>query len=546
MDLNSRPWIELDGPSVLRAAAALQLLRENIPCLLRVQRLASIAAGLPPLPSPSRLSTSTLRGLLKNTLIADPSVLGAEDPYDDIYVAEVAFHGGPRLVMQGLTNRSAHTANLMLQAIFGPAGRALPEPYREAAWNLATGVLNLSDRVCRLAGLSRGVAPPSGRRAEVLVPNRDRMAELEAAVTFTETELSDFLPPGPRQALRRLTVAAGDHLTDLTGLSDDRMIITPLVQADSRLIVANPSELAAALRHHLIVIAMDHECQDALASAFHLATVSQAQQTLIRMGAKPLGAPEPTASSLVTRQQFQGEANTIIDVGILTDNFSDYNPEDPFGHWDAMPGAVLQEILDPDGPPSPDDECTFRLAVTDGVARQTFIGIQARRRPGPLLVVSLDELKVMTTLDGEDPLFLWRFAEAQDALHEAIRVFTFSVLDEYAIYRQHEQSYYLSDDERPTFLSVTPGSGVDLRVEAQRQQDAHEVLSPNGTLFVELVSLYGTETAPIYAVHPRHPLWAVTVELDDLHVWVTPTQTQARLTHSSGWSLKPSHFGCGE
>jgi hypothetical protein len=52
MDLDALPWAELDGPSLVGCAAALQLLPENIPCLTRAQRLAAIGAALPPVLMP--------------------------------------------------------------------------------------------------------------------------------------------------------------------------------------------------------------------------------------------------------------------------------------------------------------------------------------------------------------------------------------------------------------------------------------------------------------------------------------------------------------
>ena len=43
----AKPWRDVDGPSLVRAAAALQLLPENIQRLVRLQRLAAIGAALP-------------------------------------------------------------------------------------------------------------------------------------------------------------------------------------------------------------------------------------------------------------------------------------------------------------------------------------------------------------------------------------------------------------------------------------------------------------------------------------------------------------------
>ena len=59
MDLASRPWGEVDGPSLVSCAACLQLLTENIPCLLRAQPLAAIGAALPARPGARRLPANS-------------------------------------------------------------------------------------------------------------------------------------------------------------------------------------------------------------------------------------------------------------------------------------------------------------------------------------------------------------------------------------------------------------------------------------------------------------------------------------------------------
>ncbi len=206
MDLDGLPWAEVDGPSLVSCAAGLQLLGENIPCLLRIQRLAAIGASLPARPGAPFLAPSRLRALLKHEYVAGEMVRSQEDPYDDLYVEEVAFHGGPRLVLQGLTSHSAHTVQVLLSAIFGPYGEGLPAAYVQQAHRLTQTVLSLSDAICSAAGLRRGMAAAELRRGEPFVPGREKLAELSAVVTFTSAELAELLPEGSLQELDGWTV----------------------------------------------------------------------------------------------------------------------------------------------------------------------------------------------------------------------------------------------------------------------------------------------------------------------------------------------------
>jgi len=520
LDFDARPWAQLDGPSLASSAAALQLLPENIPCLLRAQLLAAIGAALPARPGVRPLSSSQLRAALKDPDVSGESVRAEEDPYEQPYVEEVAIDE-PRLVLQGLTNHSAHTIRMLLDAIFGPAGDGLPDDYTRRARLLAQAVLTLSHTVCSRAGLRRGTGTTQVQRRELLVPSRDRLAELRAAVTFTADDLASLLPADALQALDDMTTDAGAHQLRLGAGGDDGLIVRPLLRQGTDLIVINPSELAAALRHHLILLAGVHHCDAMLAEAFRLTALTLATELLTLIQALPRDAPMPGTDPRVLCQDFDAASGTIDRVGVLTDGMAGYDPADPFGMSDIENlGKPLQDSLDPPGDPDENDDRTLRLAMTDDIARGAVMGLRPSRRPGPFLHVPLDELQVMIDLDADDPLFLWQFARASERYHATTVVQQSSVLDTYAIYRDSDYSFYLSDHEPVTVASIMPGSGARLRAEAQARHDRHHIPGPEGHPFVEVLSLYGTDTAPIYYAHPRHGLRALAVELPQVTAWV--------------------------
>ena len=68
-------WHRVDGPALLAVASALQLNPANVAWLLRLQRLAVVAAGLPSRPDAPTLTFSKLKGLL-----AAPGIDDADTP----------------------------------------------------------------------------------------------------------------------------------------------------------------------------------------------------------------------------------------------------------------------------------------------------------------------------------------------------------------------------------------------------------------------------------------------------------------------------------
>src|ERR1039457_6262436 len=117
-------------------------------------------------------------------------------------------------------------------------------------------------------------------------------------------------------------------------------------------------------------------------------------------------------------------------------------------------------------------------------------------------------------------LFLWRFARASNRFHEMSRVQSWSTLDLYSMYRDNDYSFYLSDYHPPTAVLTEVGSGANLRAEVQRRRDRHHILGPDGDKYVEVMSTYGKDTAPIYFAHPRHGYMALAIELPEATAWV--------------------------
>jgi hypothetical protein len=511
VDLAAKPWLSLDGPSLAQAAAALQLLPENVPFLLRLQRLAAIGASLPGRPGAVGLSPSRLRALLKEPEVSGARVQQAEDEYDDVYVAEVATPSGPRLLAQGLTSRSVHCLRLLLDALAGAADCA---PVFNEVRPLVAATLDLSDVMCRRAGLRRGVHAPAAPPSNPAVPGRARLQALCDAVTFQAST-------GLRAVIEPLLVLPGAHELDFSEGTSDQLIVRPLLDDGERLIVCNPGELAAAVRHQTLVAASRLGLIPAVVRAFRREVANSAYEKLGILGYRPTDrAGEEVEDGLLEVRNFRGPADTLLSVAVMVDTLDDFDETDPFGYWSrADLGERVQHVLDPAGPERDEDSVTLRLAILDGFARANFFGLEARRRPGPLLTVRLDELDIMVHLDGADPLFLWRFAEANELLHSRTQVLSYSTLDTYAIYRDHDESFYLSDDEPPNFLSVTPSSGASLRIRDAVTHDRHIVRAPDSE-YVELVCLYGLEEAPIYFVHPRHGNGDMVVEAESGAVWV--------------------------
>jgi hypothetical protein len=491
----------------------------NIHHLGRLQRLAAIGASLPERPGAPRLSPSRLRTLLKHPLVSGPDVRANQDPYDDVYVVEVPFHGGPRRVLQGLTSQSAGTLNLLLPAILRETGASLPAEYRERVELFADLVLALSEGMCEQVGLRRGTIPPERRSEEVSVPGQGALDALCDALSLPQAEL-DGWPEEGRAVLDRLAIRAGEAKWRPGTEGFDQLVLTPLLRTPSRLIIASPGELAAALRHQILCIAIEHACLPQVAELYRASAYGAADRLLRLTGAQPLTPAARHETAPLTRRRYAFAEDKVLDLVVVADDFSGYRAEEPFGTW-SKPGlgesvSSWYERIEDEAKDLP----TLQLLIMVGVGRMLHLRIPGRDVGPLMLAMRLDELSVIADLDGTDPLFLWNFAEARRRLRATTEVVAFSTLDVYALYRGHDYSFCLSDELPMDMVSVDCDMGLPLRVQALQRTDIHQVPSPRRAVYVEVIAEYGSDIAPIYACLGRHEAGDLLVEVEDVQAWV--------------------------
>jgi hypothetical protein len=136
------------------------------------------------------------------------------------------------------------------------------------------------------------------------------------------------------------------------------------------------------------------------------------------------------------------------------------------------------------------------------------------------LPVTAAEFRLLSLLEGGDPLGIINFVKARDRANERFRIQSTSVLDTYSIYRHKKQSFYISDDAPPNFVLVPPGESHTLKVELAHERDFHAAQSPEGGT-VEVTSLHGDASIPIYSPvsHQEQPL--LLVERLPMPIWIT-------------------------
>lgn len=490
---------EVDTARVLAASAALQLDLQNVNELLLLQTLSARAATA--VTPPGRpLSSSAVKRLLSCDDVGGPGMAAQLDEFDGFPVVELPLPPRRLLVLEGSATASAQVADRLLRSVLAAPNERFPVSFTAQVSSAANFLLGLSDLLAHRFGRTVDDRAPVLTR-KVNVPSAAQVELQSHLVTFEASELfaglgeaesrflythfvwkhGEVIPSAAMDA--GPTEFAGHFGVDL----DSSLLVRPLIDTHLGVIVASPTELATALRQFIIVSAHRHDCAQQLVDSLTEVAVADAALLLDAITDEPLVGSSPEGMLGFARMTAPFDGDKVMDLRVFVDTLENY---DPTSVWGAATSANVDVV-----PLDTDPDRTLVLEVRSGVGRddQLFVGAD----DGPSLTLTSDDLLTILCAPQTDSLTLWYFAQGLRRLGESTQMMSFSTVDTFSLFRDSRDSFYLSDDGVPTFLSVTPGHGQELRDEAYRAAGPTFALYANG--LSRSISMH-SEASPVRAV----------------------------------------------
>jgi len=471
-----------DGVEALSTLAGLQLLPENQIHTLRLERAVQVACTTVNWRASSQaLPTEELRTCLN----ADEFVreLAAyEDPPENFFTENFVFIGGNYVVFPGISTGGTFVLRHLLEGLFFRAGTTIPDEYLTIVQASVRAALTLSTRCARVMGHVPWLDTPDSAHSSIVVPDQG-LDLLRQATHVTSAELKELLAPCGLDAsdLDQLTV----DIENVTSASPDQIGTHPIqkhpfLRLGDNLIVALPGSLLDALRHFVITTAQAFGYLPALMDAYLASVAEHASESLTRMRfyAEQIALPDPEAGLPLRESVWRIDSDKLCYMQVFVDTATDYDSTNVLGHWNTgdlskrlaqRSNSVAGRLI------TSASECRYclTLSVYAPIGREMVLGLPRDEQSRRTLLLDAESLRIVADQTTSDNLTLWKYAGAESALYERTKIVTWSFLDLFSLYWSHHQSFYLSDERPPDFLTVASGTGRSLRSKTLRRLETH-------------------------------------------------------------------------
>jgi hypothetical protein len=522
-------FLEYDPLDLLAKIAALQLCPENADHVMRLDALSHIAACLHPEPNKKRISRHRLNRICNFEPLGNSYIKLSEDPCDVPFTEAFTFFGGSYIVFPGIAQDVVFALKHLAAATFLlPEFKKQNKPFMDEIYNLILSILILSDEIARRAGLERNIAPKYHPN-DVYIPS-DLNAK-KAAVVFSDEDLVSLLLSRNLSIdnLNSFIQDFGELTIKSYNLDNTPLHKKPIIRLGNQFIVSEPGILLASLRYQILLRAKEAELLKFLAGEYQASVRSTVEKSLNMFFLEPatFPFPEPNEKLFLLDSLRALDTDKALYIVLLVDDLSNYEGENVFeinqregigelieAHIGDVEEAIftqtkgLNEI--------------FVLGLFGGVGRSSYIGFNFNNlKTNPaILFLSVEEFEILSLLYGSNPLLLYKFAIDLDRLRKKSKYWAFSNFDTFEIYRGHQFSFYLSDSRPANFISFSPGSGKEIRLDALNKHDKHAVTYWKNSGVIEVYNIYNTKEIPIYSsLDPyRNIEWFV--EIKPLPFWV--------------------------
>ncbi len=407
----------------------------------------------------------------------------APDPPEQPFAVPVVFGTAQACLPLGTITAIDHHLRLMLEVVERLESAV---PGIRPILDLIEAVLRVSDLVSERAGLV-GVVPPGSHRTAVSIPTRERFDALARSVSLSSADLRDIAGIGWAATLQPLIASVDPGGIDFDG-SDGTLSYHPFLPVPDGLVLAVPGMIVASLLRQ-VVLELTRIDPDAASAMYRAVLWADVARSLRRMDIEPVDVGGVVTDRDDNRTFLVDAEHLLVVTLAAPDPFMPDKSADGHQGVRAAYATALSSGRD-----------NIALVLVHMPPNEpSFFGLERPPDGVTQLLMTPADLSAMALVNLGQPTAVLEYAEASSRIREDVNVWAYSALDEYAVYRKNQDSYYLSDDRRPTALFVAVGSALELRLQVALRGAVRLATTPTEGPPAVVMRRYDDSTRGIWA-----------------------------------------------
>jgi hypothetical protein len=460
---------------------------------------------------------------LKCCLESEYSYNYMEDIPENLFCENIVFYGGNYTVFPGIATHSIEIFRNLTESIFTQHNN-LPDDFKQHTYQGITLILCLGQLLANKVEIqgSINISEDLERKFNYKFSDKNfTITQIELAQIFLTNRINPNI-------INDFIISPQDNRFQLEDPNLNPLLYYPIVKFNDKYFFVMISNQVGALNEYILRLSEKYNCNKELVKIYNDKIWNELRLSCNKMHWEltDIKLPESEISTNFKEQILQFDINRLAYVCYYhntktTDKYSENNNEE-------VPSEVvnkrLKEVMDFLKNDNTLKDYLFLTLVTYGsMGRNMFLGIEPSREKELRLTFSAFSLIQLASTEKWNHLSLWKFAKSYERLLQTTRTFS-DTLDIYSIYKAKNESFYLSDEAKPDFLTVVPGDGSHLIKESKLEQNLHGVIANIDNRLAYIPVVKSADYAPLYKSQHSIGYYALCLEKFKFPIWITNKQ----------------------
>lgn len=328
-------------------------------------------------------------------------------------------------------------------------------------------ILGLSDSIASSMGYTRYMkGDPNEELIEI--PSDGMFDNARSAVEFSKEQMQAFLKERgiAEQVISRFTLDRTKIDFNALSIEDSPVMERPIIETPTGFLVISPTALSIALTNFIWDQAEAFGCTKDLEDAYNSVVWNDTQLQLKNMGYDVIDVNGVTPSLSRWENLYRFDTDKIALIRLIC----------PSRVAGANEKRLSSEaiILKVKEHPDFKDQQFIDISLISGTGQMVMhaININAHAK---VLPIELYEFNVVGDLNLADAIDIWNFATAIEEQAPEGTLNNFSFLDTFKLYKEKDDSFYISDKSKSNFIYVQPGYAAEYIFNAKQRRDVHSI-----------------------------------------------------------------------